>query len=247
MPTVDQTLNERGSRYGDFSTHADIAQDLQDVMRRTPGWTRLRPMHKQALTVFADKVARILNGDPDYADNWHDIQGYAKLVEDRLPKPEKVWSAELAGCVPSMLRRESEALRAEAAAYKAGSKAALESASYEELMRAAINKKNAAIEDFERSGKPVDPHTKCQSNGEALLNMEVIFDSGGNAIGLRSTKSPTPDVQMPRAEYEAASYDELTAKMREAIEDARLRFGERSGSTTGRPYDVPRPPFTPRA
>jgi hypothetical protein len=30
------------------------------------------------------KVARILNGDPDYADSWRDIIGYARLVEKRL-------------------------------------------------------------------------------------------------------------------------------------------------------------------
>jgi hypothetical protein len=30
------------------------------------------------------KVARILNGDPNYADNWIDIAGYATLVADRL-------------------------------------------------------------------------------------------------------------------------------------------------------------------
>jgi hypothetical protein len=39
---------------------------------------------KQALCVICDKMARIGNGDPFYDDNWHDIQGYAKLVEDRL-------------------------------------------------------------------------------------------------------------------------------------------------------------------
>jgi len=54
-------------------------------MRAPPGWNRLPAMHKQALTVIADKIARMLSGDPNYADNWHDIQGYAKLVEDRLP------------------------------------------------------------------------------------------------------------------------------------------------------------------
>jgi hypothetical protein len=30
------------------------------------------------------KLARALNGDPNDTDNWHDIQGYAKLVEDRI-------------------------------------------------------------------------------------------------------------------------------------------------------------------
>lgn len=82
--SVETTLAERGSRYGDFSVHAEIAQDLQDDMRRAKGWGGLSPVQKQALTVIADKIARILSGDPNYDDNWHDIQGYAKLVEDRL-------------------------------------------------------------------------------------------------------------------------------------------------------------------
>lgn len=80
---VSETLSERGARYGDFTDHAIIAQNMQDVMRRTRGWDILTPVKKQALTVIADKIARILNGDPDYRDNWHDIQGYAKLAEDR--------------------------------------------------------------------------------------------------------------------------------------------------------------------
>lgn len=81
---VQDTLNERGSRYGDFTDHAIIAQRLQNVMREQNGWHGLDAVKKQALTVIADKIARILSGDPEYADNWHDIQGYAKLVEERL-------------------------------------------------------------------------------------------------------------------------------------------------------------------
>ena len=95
---IDKTLIERGSRYGKFEDHAEIAQGFQNVMRHPPdgnmcypdatclraGWVRLAHDQRQALTVIADKIARILNGDPNYIDNWHDIQGYAKLVEDRL-------------------------------------------------------------------------------------------------------------------------------------------------------------------
>ena len=85
---VAATLAERGARYGDFSDHAVIAQGIQDVMRRTAGWDRLTAVQKQALTVIADKQARILSGDPNYRDNWHDIQGYARLAEDRCePHP----------------------------------------------------------------------------------------------------------------------------------------------------------------
>lgn len=84
--SLEETLSERGARYGDFTIHANIAQHIQDIMRFQHGWSKLNAVQKQALTVIADKIARILSGDPGYADNWHDIQGYAKLVEDRLAK-----------------------------------------------------------------------------------------------------------------------------------------------------------------
>jgi hypothetical protein len=57
-------------------------------MRAAPNWSTLDSDIKQALTVIADKIARILNGDSHYIDNYHDIQGYAKLVETRLQEEE---------------------------------------------------------------------------------------------------------------------------------------------------------------
>jgi hypothetical protein len=38
----------------------------------------------EALEMIFSKLARILNGDPNYADSWIDIAGYATLVADRL-------------------------------------------------------------------------------------------------------------------------------------------------------------------
>jgi len=32
----------------------------------------------------AHKIGRILNGDPNWSDSWHDIAGYAQLVANRL-------------------------------------------------------------------------------------------------------------------------------------------------------------------
>lgn len=87
---IEATLAERGNRYGDFTHHARIAQAIQDVMRaEATGWAALAPDQRQALTVIADKIARMLNGDPNYRDNWHDIVGYAKLVDDRLLADEE--------------------------------------------------------------------------------------------------------------------------------------------------------------
>lgn len=81
MTDINATLAERGARYGDFATHAAIAMDLKRAMENSPGWPTTSDPHRQALHVIADKIARILNGDPNYADNWHDIAGYATLVE----------------------------------------------------------------------------------------------------------------------------------------------------------------------
>lgn len=89
---IDDTLAERGARYGAFADHAVIAQGIQDAMRAPPGWARLAPDQKQALTVIADKIARMLNGDPNYTDNWHDIIGYSKLVETRLADEQTISS-----------------------------------------------------------------------------------------------------------------------------------------------------------
>lgn len=87
---IENTLAERGARYGEFMDHAVIAQGIKEPMWSAPGWQRLAPDQKQALEVVADKIARILNGDPNYLDNWHDIIGYTRLVEKRLEAPQLV-------------------------------------------------------------------------------------------------------------------------------------------------------------
>jgi len=86
--SIEATLAERGERYGSFERHAHISQGLQDIMREQAGWGRMQADQRQALTVIADKIARMLNGDPAYRDNWHDLTGYAKLVDDRMARDE---------------------------------------------------------------------------------------------------------------------------------------------------------------
>lgn len=84
MSNVDATLEERGSRYGSFEGHARITQDLKCVMYGTDKWLLLADDQKEALEMVAHKIGRILNGDPNYIDSWHDIAGYVRLVEQRL-------------------------------------------------------------------------------------------------------------------------------------------------------------------
>lgn len=82
--SIDKVLAERGSRYGDFPDHAKITQNIKRAMLNSPNWPTLSDDKKEALEMIAHKIGRILNGDPDYADSWTDIVGYAKLVEKDL-------------------------------------------------------------------------------------------------------------------------------------------------------------------
>lgn len=84
MTDVSNTLNARNERYGAFSGQASISQALKEYMRHTPNWLKLEPDMAEALDMIQHKIARILNGDPRYADSWHDIAGYATLVDKRL-------------------------------------------------------------------------------------------------------------------------------------------------------------------
>ncbi|WP_411706282.1 hypothetical protein [Edaphovirga cremea] len=89
--SIAATLAQRGSRYGDFTDHARVCQSLKScAIMAMPansgrGFENLDDVAKQAVEVIFDKIARILTGDPNYDDNWHDIGGYARLVELRLP------------------------------------------------------------------------------------------------------------------------------------------------------------------
>lgn len=83
-PSVADTLKQRGQQYGDFSEHARITQNIKDAMKDSPNWDELSPAMKESLEMISHKIGRILNGNPEYADSWHDISGYATLVEETL-------------------------------------------------------------------------------------------------------------------------------------------------------------------
>jgi hypothetical protein len=86
MNDIQATLDERGSRYGDFMGHAEITCELKGIIAQyaITREKKLEPDQIEALDMICHKIGRILNGDPDYADSWHDIAGYAQLVATRL-------------------------------------------------------------------------------------------------------------------------------------------------------------------
>ena len=82
---LDNTLEERHSTYGSFKEVAACSRSIQSTFAMSNNYThRISSSQKEALNMIASKIARILTGDPNHVDSWHDIAGYATLIADEL-------------------------------------------------------------------------------------------------------------------------------------------------------------------
>ena len=84
--TIDATLAERQSQYGNFEDVAFVTENIMATLAkvRSNGLQDLPHTHRMALYMIASKMARIVNGDFNHLDSWHDIGGYSKLIEDLI-------------------------------------------------------------------------------------------------------------------------------------------------------------------
>ena len=93
--TIEQTLNQRGSRYGEFHNHAALSQTLKNSILQHYFYThgqadapQLPPYMVEGISMICHKLARIANGDPFYIDSWRDISGFSELVAKQLQETE---------------------------------------------------------------------------------------------------------------------------------------------------------------
>jgi hypothetical protein len=80
LTSTDKLISERQKTHGLFAEQARLAQALKDIFRCAPNWVLLSPAQREGLDMNANKVARILAGDPSFKDHWQDISGYAECV-----------------------------------------------------------------------------------------------------------------------------------------------------------------------
>lgn len=80
---VRQTLNQRQEQYGSFEDVAMFTEQMVDVMRKGY-YEKLAYNQKMALYMICSKMARIVSGNPNHKDSWHDIAGYATLIDNEL-------------------------------------------------------------------------------------------------------------------------------------------------------------------
>lgn len=84
--SIEATLADRQQTHGNFCTHALVSQSIKCMMINAEHYGQLDAMQREALEMIAHKIARILNGNPNHHDHWHDIAGYATLVAKELEK-----------------------------------------------------------------------------------------------------------------------------------------------------------------
>lgn len=85
MDKTSEILAERRNTHGKFSDHAAYTQAAKDHQRASQKQP-LSHVQQEALDMIAHKIGRIASGNPNVADHWADIAGYARLVADELDK-----------------------------------------------------------------------------------------------------------------------------------------------------------------
>lgn len=81
---IEDTLADRGKTHGNFCEQFALSQMLKHQMHTQDGWEKLTLSQQEAMEMIAMKMSRIVVGDSNHADNWHDIVGYASLIEGTL-------------------------------------------------------------------------------------------------------------------------------------------------------------------
>lgn len=79
MATIDETLSERAKTHGDFKEVANTYLNIKKAIFKDKQY--FTDDEVLAIDMIAQKLARIANGNPHFKDHWHDIAGYATLVE----------------------------------------------------------------------------------------------------------------------------------------------------------------------
>lgn len=81
---LEEILSQRHGTHGEFTENAQVTEDIMDILHASPQWQVMPAFSKTAIYFIVHKLARIVCGDFSFFDHWKDIQGYAKITEDRF-------------------------------------------------------------------------------------------------------------------------------------------------------------------
>ena len=88
---INETLEQRQKTHGNFLDHAKTSMTLKGVVAQAiiSGNKELTFSQREALDMICHKIARVVSGNPNTHDHWHDIAGYATLVAKELENDAK--------------------------------------------------------------------------------------------------------------------------------------------------------------
>lgn len=81
-------IDIRQNTHGDFTEGARFTQAVMKAAAASSTWEHLTDVQKECIHHIAQKLQRIVTGNPNFRDHWDDIKGYCDLALDRLPKGE---------------------------------------------------------------------------------------------------------------------------------------------------------------
>ena len=87
---VETLVNTREKTHGKFENVASTSCFFKSIAMGCidDNNIELTSIQQEGLDMIFSKIARILNGHPDFKDHWDDIAGYATLVGESLDATE---------------------------------------------------------------------------------------------------------------------------------------------------------------
>ena len=82
--TTMSIIDQRAKTHGEYKNTAAWSQSLKDMFRGSPNWAKMNDGQKEAMEMIAVKLARLLNGDPNFANHPVDVGGYAELYASSI-------------------------------------------------------------------------------------------------------------------------------------------------------------------
>ena len=83
-PDINDTIAARDAAHGGLDRVAYVSQAIKAAFADSNNRSSMPDDMCEALDMIAHKLARILTGDMDNFDSWHDVAGYATCVANRL-------------------------------------------------------------------------------------------------------------------------------------------------------------------
>lgn len=86
MANINETFKSRGDTHGDYKQQSECTMSLyrQLAERARVNKVSLNKTQQHSLMLICTKLGRIVTGSANEPDHWHDIAGYATLIEREL-------------------------------------------------------------------------------------------------------------------------------------------------------------------